>query len=50
MSKFEHENDGYRWFITIIDTFSKKVWAFKTKQKTGKAIVEIMRPFLESNT
>ena len=31
MSKFEGENDGYRWFITIIDTFSKKAWAFKTK-------------------
>ena len=31
MSKFENENDGYRWFITIIDTFSKKAWAFKTK-------------------
>ena len=50
MSKFEHENDGYRWFITIIDTFSKKAWAFKIKRKTGKAIVEVMRPFLERNT
>ena len=44
MSKFEHENDGYRWFITIIDTFSKKAWAFKIKRKTGKAIVEIINP------
>ena len=50
MSKFEDENDGYRWFITIIDTFSKKAWAFKTKRKNGKAILEVMEPFLEENT
>lgn len=47
MTKFENENDGYRWFITIIDTFSKKAWAFKIKRKAGKNIVEIMEPFLE---
>ena len=45
MSKYENENDGYRWFITIIDTFSKKAWAFKLKRKSGKAIVEVMKPF-----
>ena len=50
MSKFEDENDGYRWFITIIDTFSKKAWAFKTKRKNAKAIFEVMEPFLEDNT
>ena len=45
MSKYENENDGYRWFITIIDTFSKKAWAFKLKRKSVKAIVEVMKPF-----
>ena len=29
MKKFERNNNGYRWIITIIDTFSKKAWAFK---------------------
>ena len=36
MSNFENENDGYRWFIMIIDTFSKKAWAFKLKRKSAK--------------
>ena len=47
MSKYENENDGYRWFIMIIDTFSKKDWAFKLKRKSGKAILKVMEPFLE---
>ena len=47
MSKYENENDGYRWFITIIDTFSKKAWAFKLKRKSGKAILKVMESFLE---
>ena len=49
MSKYENENDGYRWFITIIDTFSKKAWAFKLKRKSGKAILKVMEPFLEQH-
>ena len=49
MSKFEKENDGYRWFITIIDIFSKKAWAFKLKRKTANDIVKVMKPFLEKN-
>ena len=50
MTKFENENDGYRWLITIIDAFSKKAWAFKLKRKTSRAILNVMKPFLESNT
>ena len=49
MTKFEKENEGYRWFITIIDTFSKKAWAFKMQRKSGNAIVTVMQPFLEEN-
>ena len=49
MSKFENENDGYRWLITIIDTFSKKAWAFKMKNKSAKSIMEVMVPFLRKN-
>ena len=36
MSKFEDENDGYRWFITIIDTFSKKHGLLKRNERTEK--------------
>ena len=49
MTKFEGENDGYRWLITIIDTFSKKAWAFKTKRKTAGAIMTVMKPFITKN-
>ena len=31
----------------IIDTFSKKAWAFKLKRKSGKEITRVMEPFLE---
>ena len=47
MSKYENENDGYRWFITVIDTFSKKAWAFRLKRKSGKEMTRVMEPFLE---
>lgn len=50
MTKFENENDGYRWIITIIDTFTKKAWAFKIKRKSAEAIMSVMKPFLQKNT
>jgi L-rhamnose mutarotase len=48
LSAFRKENDGFRYIITIIDTFSKKAWAFKLKRKTGKAIFDVMKPFFQS--
>ena len=50
MTKFERINNGYRWIITIIDTFSKKAWAFKMKRKSAKSIMTVMTPFLHENT
>ena len=49
MTKFADENDGYKWVITIIDTFSKKAWAFKLKNKTAESIVSVMKSFFEKN-
>ena len=49
MTKFANENDGYKWLITCIDTFSKKAWSFKMKNKTANSIVEVMKPFLLAN-
>ena len=49
MTKFQKQNSGYRWIITIIDTFSKKAWAFKMKIKTAKSIMSVMKPFLDEN-
>ena len=50
LSAFQQDNDGYKWIITIIDTFSKKAWAFKMKRKTGQSVVKVMTPFLRKNT
>ena len=50
MTKFEKKNSGYRWIITIIDTFSKKAWAFKMKRKSAKSIMAVMVSFLRENT
>jgi hypothetical protein len=49
MSKFKNENDGHTFIITIIDTFSKRAWAFKLKSKTAKAITKVMTPFLKNH-
>jgi L-rhamnose mutarotase len=49
LSSFHQENDGYKWIITIIDTFSKKAWAFKMKNKSAQSIVKVMTPFFHTN-
>ena len=49
MSKFADQNDGYHFLITIIDTFSKKAWGFKLKNKTANSIHQVMKPFLRGN-
>ena len=49
LSGFHRQNDGYKWIITIIDTFSKKAWALKMKNKKGQSIVDVMTPFFRVN-
>ena len=49
LSKYHQENDGYKWIITIIDTFSKKAWGLKMKNKSAKSIIKVMTPFFQSN-
>lgn len=49
MRKFADENDGYTMIITIIDTFSKKAWAFKLKDKSASSIWRVMKTFLMIN-
>ena len=50
LTSLHKENDGFKWIITIIDTFSKKAWAFKMKRKSATSIVEVMTPFFRLNT
>ena len=46
MSKFSRENNGFKWIITCIDTFSKKAWAFKMRDKSGISITNAMKVLL----
>ena len=46
MSSLSRQNRGYKWIINCIDTFSKKLWSFKTKRKTGQLITNALRPLL----
>ena len=49
MSAFARSNRGYRWIIMVLDCFSKKLWAFKTKNKKGKTITDALRALLTKN-
>ena len=49
MSKYADANDGFKWFITCIDTFSKKAWAFKMKDKSAASILKTLKTFLLVN-
>ena len=48
MSALSKQNRGYKWLINVLDTFSKKLWAFKTKNKKGKTITDVLKPLLTS--
>ena len=49
LKKHVSENDDFRYIITIIDVFSKKAWAFKSKTKTGESLHSILKPFFDEN-
>lgn len=47
--KYTDENDGYRYVCFVIDTFSKKLWVFKLKNKTGLSLKKALQMFLLVN-
>jgi hypothetical protein len=46
-SKLSTHNNGYKWILTIIDTFSKKAWAYKLKNKTADQVWQQLEHFLD---
>jgi transposase InsO family protein len=46
MSAHAEHNKDYRWIIMVIDCFSKKLWAIKTKRKTGSIITNAVKNLL----
>ena len=49
MSAYSSLNDGFRWLITCIDTFSKKAWVFPLKNKKGISITTALKTLLSKN-
>src|SRR3989338_4007693 len=43
MSNYSKENDGYKWILTVIDLFSKKVACEPVKSKSPKDVLEAMK-------
>ena len=48
MVKFEEWNDGYKYILLVIDTFSKYVWLRPLKIKTGEAVAEAFIDIFET--
>lgn len=42
MIPFAKQNKGYNYILMVIDVFSKRAWAKKLKNKTGKEVTEAM--------
>ena len=38
MNKFSDKNDGYKYVLLVIDTFSKYIWLRPLKNKTGNSV------------
>jgi hypothetical protein len=49
MSKFEYWNGGFSWILTVIDLFSKYLWAIAIKDKTAKSVVAAMDKILKES-
>ena len=45
ITKYSSENDGYKFLITMIDSFSKYAWAIPIKTKHGKNVYNGVKRF-----
>eukprot|EP00116_Pleurobrachia_bachei_P005638 sb/3465900/ len=46
MSAYSKQNNGFKWIMMVIDTFSKRLWAFKLKNKSAKSVYDELEPLL----
>jgi transposase InsO family protein len=49
MKKYSHENKGYKYFLTIIDCFSKYAWTFPLKNKKPEGIVSAFKEVFKNS-
>jgi transposase InsO family protein len=43
MQEWSKDNKGYRYILNVIDIFSKYVWSFPMKNKTGETTLEAFK-------
>jgi len=48
MGAFSKSNDGYRYFLTVIDTFSKYAWGEALKSKNANDVSQAMERIFDS--
>ena len=49
MVKFEKSNNGYKYILLVIDTFSKYVWLRSLKSKTGHDVALAFQDIFETS-
>ena len=49
MQNFSKTNKGFRYLLTVIDTFSKYAWAVPVKAKTGKEVSDAFESILKAS-
>ena len=47
MQAFSKDNKGIKYLLTVIDVFSKFVWIFPLKRKTGKEVAHAFSRILK---
>lgn len=49
MGNYVVNNSGYRYLLTVIDTFSKKAWAVAVKNKTAQNVTNAMKSIFDKH-
>lgn len=49
MQEYSKQNNGYRYLLTVIDTFSKYAWAIPIKSKTAESVSQAFHSIFEKS-
>lgn len=46
---YEEENDGYKWLLVVVDSFSKYMWTVPLQDKSGQSVVSAIKTIFMVN-
>jgi hypothetical protein len=49
LAKYYKENQGYKYILCIVDVYSRKVWAYKMKNKDNINVFESFKQFIKDS-